>query len=63
MWEILEYNAGTIVVALILCTVIFGVVVGMIRNKKRGKKTCCSGCVGCPFGDKCPSASEEKTNK
>ena len=39
-------NWVTIVVLGILCLIVFGIVRGMIRDKKRGKSVTCGACFG-----------------
>lgn len=46
-------NSGTILVGLILVAVIAGILVRMIRNRKKGKSSCGCGCASCPMGDAC----------
>ena len=53
MWEILAENAGTIAVAAVLALIISVIVFRMVKNRKKGKCSCSSGCSGCPFSGKC----------
>ena len=39
-------NWVTIVVLCVLCLIVFGIVRGMIRDKKRGKSVTCGACSG-----------------
>lgn len=40
-------NLGTILVGLILAAVVAGILVRMIRNRKKGKSSCGCGCASC----------------
>ena len=42
----LSANWVTIVVLGVLCLIVFGIVRGMIRDRKRGKSVTCPGCSG-----------------
>ena len=46
-------NLGTIAVGIVVAIVIGAVIFVMLRDKARGKSSCCGGCVGCPMRDKC----------
>ena len=43
----LSANWVTIVVLSVLCLIVFGIIRGMIREKKRGKSVTCGSCSGC----------------
>lgn len=46
-------NLATIVIALALAAVVTGIIVGMVRDKKKGKSSCGGGCKGCPMSGSC----------
>lgn len=46
-------NIGTIVVALIICTIAAIIIVKMIKDKKKGKSSCGCGCSNCPMSGSC----------
>lgn len=47
-------NIGTIVISFLLCAVIARIVVGMIKDRKKGKSSCCGGSCGhCGMGSAC----------
>ena len=48
-----EQNLGTIVISLILIGIVTLVTMGMIRDKKKGKASCCGGCAHCAMCGKC----------
>lgn len=52
MLVFLKDNLSTIIIGLIILAVVAGIVVKMIRDKKKGKTSCNCGC-GC---ENCPSA-------
>ncbi len=51
IWE----NLGTILVSLALTAVVVLIILGMRRDKKRGKSSCPGGCQGCSHCGSCPS--------
>ena len=53
MLVFIKENLSTIIIGLIILAVVVGIVVKMIRDKKKGKGSCSCGC-GC---ENCPSAS------
>ncbi len=46
-------NMATIIISAILVMAVGFVVVGMVRDKKKGKCSCGCGCAGCPAGSLC----------
>ena len=52
MLAFLKENLSTIIIGLIILAAVAGIVVKMIRDKKKGKTSCSCGC-GC---ENCPSA-------
>ena len=46
------------IVAVILLAIIVGIVLYLVRQKKKGVK-----CVGCPYGGKCSGNCKEKHQK
>ena len=58
-------NIGPIIVGLVVLFIIAGVVIHMIRNKKKGKSACgcgCSGCDGCPKSKECDETIKKTGN-
>ncbi|MBE6824176.1 MAG: FeoB-associated Cys-rich membrane protein [Ruminococcaceae bacterium] len=55
MLNFLSQNLATILVLLVVIAVVSLVVIKMIRDKKKGKKSCSYGCGGCPMKDSCHS--------
>ena len=51
----LKVNIGTIIVCAILILIVAGVIISMIRDKKKGKSSCGCGCSGCPMSGSCHS--------
>lgn len=60
MWEWILQNIGTILICIALCAVLAGVIVSLVRNKKRGKCACGGSCGHCPMSGTCHA---EKTPK
>lgn len=46
-------NISTIIICAALIAVVVFVIAGMVRNKKKGKSSCGSGCANCPMSGKC----------
>ncbi|MCI8610655.1 MAG: FeoB-associated Cys-rich membrane protein [Clostridiales bacterium] len=46
-------NIGTILVSLALLAVVTGIILGMKRDKKRGKSACGKSCGQCPMSGSC----------
>lgn len=47
---------GTVIVSAVLLAVIFIAVRTLIKDKKKGKSSCGSGCASCAMNGKCHSA-------
>ena len=47
-----------IIVAVILLAIIVGIIIYLVRQKKKGVK-----CVGCPYGGKCSGNCTENNKK
>ena len=48
-------NIATIIICAVLLAIVATVIVGMVRNKKKGKSSCGSGCANCPMSGNCCS--------
>lgn len=48
-------NIATIIICAVLLAIVATVIVGMVRNKKKGKSSCGCGCANCPMSGKCHS--------
>lgn len=53
-------NIGTIIICTVLIAIVAAIIVGMVRNKKKGKSACGCGCADCPMGGSCHSKADEK---
>lgn len=49
----LAANLATVLICLALAGVVCGIVVHLIRAKKRGESSCGCGCGGCPMSGEC----------
>lgn len=63
----LTANAGTIFVCALLLAMVAGLILVLIRDKKRGK-SCCGGCSGCAMQGACnqsksPSRKDNSAKK
>ncbi len=48
-------NLGTIIVALVLAGVMAAVIVGLVKNRKKGKTSCGCNCAHCAMSETCHS--------
>lgn len=46
-------NIGTIIIGLIVFVLIVGIVVKLVKDKKKGKTSCGCGCSNCPSSGIC----------
>ena len=64
MFEWLQNNWGTLLVAAIIVAIAAAIVVYLIRKKLRGESTCSCGCKSCGGGCSCcPMAKEAQKDK
>ena len=63
MLEWLSQNIATIIICAVLA-VIFGLMLwSLLRDKKKGKSSCCGGCAGCALAGQCHAAANQKSGK
>lgn len=60
MFDFISQNIGTIIVFLAVAAIVASIMIGMIRNKKKGKSSCGGSCGGCALSDKCHPRQEDK---
>lgn len=53
MLQVIINNAGTIVVSLVMIAIVACIVFSLIRDRKRGKSSCGSGCSCCAMNGSC----------
>lgn len=46
-------NIATIIICAVLIAVVAAIIVGMVKNKKKGRSSCGCGCSDCPLGGSC----------
>lgn len=46
-------NIATIIICAVLFAVVAGIIVSMVKNKKKGKSSCVCGCADCPMSGSC----------
>lgn len=56
----LTQNAGTILVLAILAAVVAAIIIGMVRNKRKGKSSCGCGCANCAMAGSCHQNRQKK---
>lgn len=54
-------NLATIVISLILIAAVTGIVIGMRRDKKKGKSLCGAKCGSCPMSGSCHAISSKES--
>lgn len=59
MFYWIKDNLSTIIVLAVLATGVALVIVSMVKNKKKGKTSCGSGCANCPMSGGCHRASDK----
>ena len=63
MWEWLVNNLSTILVGLGVLALLVGVIVYMIRQKRRGETSCGCGCTNCAMRGTCHAANQENNEE
>lgn len=53
-------NPPTVIALIIVASVVIGLIVMSVVNKKKGKTSCSCGCSGCAFKDSCHSNGTAK---
>ncbi len=46
-------NIGTLLICAALLAVVAAIVVGLVRDRKKGKSSCGCGCADCPMSGSC----------
>ena len=59
MFAWIKANLLTIGVILVLAAIVFAIVFSMIRDKRKGRSSCGSGCAHCPMAGKCHQRTAE----
>lgn len=62
MWEWLTANIGTIIICTVLVAFFTILIVSLIRDKKKGKSSCCGSCSSCAMGCHCHEAQDGQEN-
>ncbi len=55
MLQWLSENIATIIICAVLAVAVAGIIIYLIRNKKRGKSSCGCGCASCAMKGACHS--------
>jgi hypothetical protein len=58
MWDWIEANAATMLVGAGVLLAILGVVLHLVREKKKGKSACGCSCAGCASREQCQSKNK-----
>lgn len=46
-------NIATIIICVVLLAIVAAIIVGIVRDKKKGKSSCGCGCANCPMSGSC----------
>lgn len=46
-------NMATIIICAVLLCIVAVIIVGIVRDKKKGKSSCGCGCANCPMSGSC----------
>ncbi len=46
-------NIATIVICVVLLSIVAAIIIGIVRDKKKGKSSCGCGCANCPMSGSC----------
>ena len=46
-------NIATIIISALLIVIVTAVIIGIVRDKKKGKYSCGCGCADCPMSGSC----------
>lgn len=46
-------NIATILICAVLAVIVAAIIIGMVRDKKKGKSSCGCGCSSCPMSNSC----------
>ena len=50
---------GTVIITLVLVGIVIIVIASMVRDRKKGKASCCGGCAHCAMAGMCHKAGKE----
>ena len=53
MLAFISDNIATIIICAVLIAAVAAIIVGMVKNRKKGKSSCGCGCADCPMGGTC----------
>lgn len=58
MLSFITDNLGTIIVCAVVLSAVTGIIIYMVRQKKKGKTSCGCNCAGCALKDSCHKQTE-----
>lgn len=53
MLAFISDNIATVIICAVLIAVVAAIIVGMAKNRKKGKSSCGCGCAECPMNGSC----------
>ena len=59
----ISQNLATIIICLVLALIVTLIIVGLVRDKKKGKSSCGCNCAHCAMAGSCHSANQQKGKK
>ena len=63
MFAWIAENLATIIICLVLAVIVAAIIIGLVRNKKKGKSSCGCNCAHCAMAGSCHSANQQKGKK
>ena len=55
MFAWIAENIATMIISAILLVIVAAIIMGMVRDKKKGRSSCGCACSGCPMSGSCHS--------
>ena len=53
MFAWIAENLATIIICLVLAVIVAAIIIGLVRNKKKGKSSCGGNCAHCAMAGSC----------
>ncbi len=56
----LQNNVATLIISAVIIVIVCAVILGMVKNKKKGRTSCGCGCAGCAMNGACHGNDNDK---
>ena len=63
MFAWISANIGTIIICAVLLIIVAAIIIGLVKDKKKGKSSCGCNCAHCAMAGSCHSANQQKGKK